>query len=164
MTSPFKAAMMQADKNFAQLFGHRLFTLTALAPEGNYVLRLYSSQQAAYEQQGTKPVLRNDWYKQVIEEASVFRGSVIEDVMDYFPDHKALSDMGLGAVINCPVCHEGRVIGTVNLLDRGHAYDETDLQSVYDEAQKLADLFLGCQDLFAAQPFSSSGEETGAKA
>jgi hypothetical protein len=41
-----------------------------------------------------------------------------------FFDHALIASLGCGACINVPVCALGEVVGTMNILDREHAYDE----------------------------------------
>ncbi len=141
MSPNASALMRRLDQDFSLRFGHKLFTITALHPDGNHVIRLYSSQQGAYAQDGLKPVTRDGWHAHVIEQGKVFRGSVIEDVKDYFPDHEKIAAMGLGAVLNIPVKQSDLVVGTVNILDADHAYDHLDLSLPYEEAQRLAIVF-----------------------
>jgi len=131
-----------ADTLFMQMPGHRLFTLTAINPDGAHVTRLYSSMEKAYSKSGTKPMLDDAWNDQVIRRGEVFLGYIIDDVKDYFPDFQALADMGLGATINAPVLFRNQVIGTVNLLDRPNAYTAEDAQIVFAHAQLFCPYFL----------------------
>jgi hypothetical protein len=49
-----------------------------------------------------------------------------------FPDHATITGLGLGCVMNLPIVFGGAVLGTVNLLDREGAYDETPRRAGHD--------------------------------
>lgn len=122
-------------------FGGRLFTLTASFPERGVARRLWSNLGSEYSEGGEKPILADAWSDQVLKRGEPFRGSTIEDVKPYFPDHAQISGLGLGAVLNLPVRAGGRTIGTVNLLDADHAYDGVDLSDAFAWAQALKPIF-----------------------
>lgn len=127
---------------FQDMVGHKLFTATAIHPDGDHVVRLYSNLEGDYASDGKKPVTKDGWHHQVIEQGLPFRGETIEDVKDYFPDHEKISAMGLGAVLNLPVLHQGEVLGTINLLDADHAYSQEDADKAFILAQVLAPVFI----------------------
>ncbi|KZL17038.1 hypothetical protein PsAD2_03241 [Pseudovibrio axinellae] len=145
------AGLQDGASNVASLFsrypGYKLFTLTTVHPDGCGVVRLYSSAQGAYSTAGTKPIEKEGgWYEQVFVRQKPFLGYTIEDVRHYFPDHEKIAAMGLGATLNLPVVVSGEVVGTVNLLDRDHAYTEQTAENAFLCAQALAPLFLKARE------------------
>lgn len=135
-------AATYTDRVFKRKFGHKLFTLTAILTGNREVQRTYSSGQSDYAIGGRKPVVQNGWSKQVVDQGRPFLGETIDDVIEYFPDHKQISDMGLGAVLNLPVIFCGETIGTLNILDRDYAYDQNQAEEALIYTQILAPFFV----------------------
>ena len=84
--------------------------------------RAYTSHPAEYPTSGTKPIERNPWFAQVADRREPFVANTLADIAQVFPDHALIGSLGCGAVINLPVVEEGRVTGTVNLLDAEGRY------------------------------------------
>jgi GAF domain-containing protein len=128
----FEAALARADTPDAawaalerlarDTVGVRLFTVMTLDMEAMLARRAYTSHPAEYPTSGTKPIERNPWFAQVAERREPFVANTLADIAQVFPDHALIGALGCGAVINLPVVEEGRVTGTVNLLDAEGSY------------------------------------------
>ncbi len=57
-------------------------------------------------------------------------------------DHGLIESMGLDSVINLAMRYDGKTIGTCNLLDAEHAYDQAALERVLPLAPLLVPAFL----------------------
>ena len=62
------------------------------------------------------------WTRQLLKEGRPFIGRSRDDIRTHFADHALIEALGCESVLNIPVIWNGRVIGTVNLLDRADAY------------------------------------------
>lgn len=114
-----------------RLIGHRLFTLMALDLERGEAARLYSSLPQAYPLGGRKPLgAMTGWSEIVIAGRRPYLGRTAEELRWAFFDHALIASLGCGAVINLPVLWDGRILGTMNILDVERAYDETHLARV----------------------------------
>jgi transcriptional regulator with GAF, ATPase, and Fis domain len=102
--------------------GVRLFTVMTLDMEAMLARRAYTSHPAEYPTSGTKPIEPNPWFAQVAERREPFVANTLADIAQVFPDHALIGSLGCGAVVNLPVVEEGRVTGTVNLLDAEGSY------------------------------------------
>ncbi len=100
----------------------RLFTLTCIDQCLNLAFRLYSSNPAAYSVGGTKPIEKNAWTSQVIDNKEAFVANDMGTLATVFFDHQLIESLGLGSVINWPVVVNNQVVGTVNILDKENAY------------------------------------------
>jgi GAF domain-containing protein len=100
----------------------RLFTVMTLDMDGMLARRAYTSHPAEYPTSGTKPIERNPWFVQVVDRREAFVANTLADIAQVFPDHALIGSLGCGAVINLPVVEEGRVTGTINLLDAEGRY------------------------------------------
>jgi hypothetical protein len=118
----------EVEADFQKMIGHRLFTVMEIVEDGTEAQRIYTNDAAAYPVTGRKPLNRDDWYARVIVGQHCFLAMRPEDFRDVFFDHEKIVEMGLGSAINVPVMVEGRVRGTINLLDRTGAYQESMLQ------------------------------------
>ncbi len=48
----------------------------------------------------------------------------MDEIRWAFPDHALIESLGCGSCINIPVIAFGRMLGTMNVLDRENAYDD----------------------------------------
>jgi hypothetical protein len=113
----------------AETIGHRLLTVMRFDAERFEVERLYSSLPADYPVGGRKPKARTAWGEQVLVGMRVFRVNTPEEIGEAFDDHAQLASLGIGAILNIPLCFDGRCIGTLNLCHQAHwftAQDERD--------------------------------------
>lgn len=114
--------------------GFGLFTMLVVAPGGEEVERVYSSNPQAYPLAGRKTMGPTPWGELVLRRKQSFLGRSAADIRWAFPDHALIESLGLGCVINVPVQAFGQVLGTFNILDRAERYGDDDLAT----AQALA--------------------------
>lgn len=119
-----QALYARIDKAVQGLLGHRLFTLLVVVEGGAEVERIYSSDPVAYKLTGRKPMGPTPWGDHVIKGMQPWHGRTMEDIRWAFPDHALIESLGCGSCINIPVIVFGRMIGTMNVLDREHAYGD----------------------------------------
>lgn len=101
--------------------GARLFTVTVLDREAGLARRAYSSHPEEYPVTGTKPIGDSAWSAKVIVRGETFVANETAAFSAYFPDHALINALGCAAAMNIPVAEDGRVVGTVNILDAaGH--------------------------------------------
>lgn len=105
-----------------EAIGHRLFTIMRHDRAAGTNTRLHTSDALRYPAGGTKRVVPCAWTRQLLEEGCPFIGRDAGDIRAHFADHALILSLGCESVLNIPVLWEGAVIGTINLLDRAHAY------------------------------------------
>ena len=103
--------------------GGRLFTVTVIDRAAGLARRVYTSHPDTYPVSGTKPIEQNDWTRQVIDNGQVFVANSVDEFAKYFADHALIQSLGCGSAMNVPVS-EGDAIGTVNILEREHYFDD----------------------------------------
>ena len=130
------AALDRATKEVA---GHQLFTL--LYVHGNDVVRTYSNRPAEYPVSGSKPMGKTPWGDHVIHGKKPWLGRNKTAIRWAFFDHALIESMGLGSSINIPVIYDGLCIGTMNLLDAEHHYEERHVEALVPYAQLLIPAF-----------------------
>ena len=130
------AALDRATKEVA---GHQLFTL--LYVHGNDVVRTYSNRPAEYPVSGSKPMGKTPWGDHVIHGRKPWLGRDKAGIRWAFFDHVLIESMGLGSSINIPVLYDGLCIGTMNLLDAEHHYEERHVQALIPYGQLLIPAF-----------------------
>ena len=81
--------------------------------------RVYSDNLDAYPTGNFKRLDRNRYYARVIEKAQPFSSTTIEEIADVFFDWEKIQGLGFESNLNLPAVANGRVIGTVNLLNVG---------------------------------------------
>ena len=102
--------------------GARLFTLMAFDQTRFEGERIYSNVPEAYPVSGRKALPRESWASTVLERQEIFVANSIEGIAAVFPDHELIRSLGCESVLNIPIVVAGRVLGTVNCLDRAGAY------------------------------------------
>lgn len=128
LTQPGQPAPLWAalDRALGAVIGHRLFTVLRYHPHSRESERCYSNQPAAYPVGGRKPFNETAWSRQVFGERRPYVGRSAEDIRAVFFDHALIASLGCDSVLNLPVTHDGRVLGTLNLLHEARWYDEAD--------------------------------------
>lgn len=99
----------------ARVIGHRLFTINLFDPERFEVARAYTSLPSVYPVAGRKKKAATAWGEHVLTGMKVFVAPDPEGVRAAFDDHQTILGLGIGSILNIPVCVSGRCIGTMNL-------------------------------------------------
>jgi hypothetical protein len=115
------------DHAMAVAIGHKLFTVLLHHHDSGESERFYSNQPEAYPVGGRKKLNPTSWAKQVIGEHRPYIGRNAADIASVFFDQPLIASLGCDAVINLPVVHDGRLLGTINLLNEEGWYDENDV-------------------------------------
>ena len=132
-------AASSSDAFFADLHkdvGGLLFTVTVLDRKAGLAQRLYTSNPETYPVSGTKPMSQGAWTDMVIDRGETFVANTVAEFAIYFADHAVIESLGCKSALNVPII-DGRVIGTVNVLDRKHYFSH--------------DVVTGCQSAIAAR-------------
>ena len=137
------------DKAVADAVGHKLFTLLYVAPNKKRVKRLYTNMPREYPVGGYKEVKDTPWHKRVVEERRAWVGRNAKDIEWAFFDHKLILSLGCESAMNVPVVYAGRLLGTMNLLDKAGHYKDSDVAKCQPFAALLVGPFL---DAIAADP------------
>jgi len=114
--------------------GHILFTILISHHATRESERFYTNMPEAYPVGGKKPITDSDLMKLLLVEGKPYIGRTAADIEWAFYDHKLIHSLGCESVLNMPVRWQGRTIGTLNLLDRAAAYDESHIPIVREIA------------------------------
>lgn len=83
--------------------------------------RVWTDDAAAYPVGNFKRLDKNRYFERVIEGCQPFYSTTIEEIAEVFFDWEKIQALGFESNMNLPAIANGRVIGTVNLLNRkGH--------------------------------------------
>ncbi|MNQ82631.1 hypothetical protein D3C85_976850 [compost metagenome] len=107
-------------------FGHRLFTALLYLQEFRLMKRLHTSDESISPLGGFKATGNGPWSRHVLEQGLMYVARDEDDVRTVFSEAPLLIERGLQSAFNIPVRHEGRVIGSLNMLAGRHAYDQAD--------------------------------------
>lgn len=131
--------------------GHTLFTVSYALPGGREVERIYTSLPAEYPVGGRKPVHQTDW-NTIMASGRCFVASTPAGFGPHFEDLDAIVALGFGAVVNIPVIHQGRMLGSLNLLDREGAYQGDVLSACTAVLPPALQAYLAYEDTLKAPP------------
>lgn len=135
-------ACAAVDRAVQALVGHRLFTVLYVAPGGDEVARIYSSDPVSYPLRGRKRMGPTPWGERVIKQGRAYVGNNDDDIRWAFPDHELIRSLGLGATLNIGVAYGGRVVGTLNILDRAGQYCEDQIALIEPFGVLLAPMLI----------------------
>lgn len=113
-----------------RLVGHRLLTVLVYDDACAVATRLYSSDPATYPEAVTDPVASPAWADRVLHWGLPFVGHREEELATVFAHHERLTSLGLGSVVNMPLRWQGRVLGSLNMLDAPGRYAHLDIDVV----------------------------------
>lgn len=83
--------------------------------------RVWTDDPAAYPVGNFKRLDRNRYFELVIEGRQPFHSTTIAEIAEVFFDWQKIQSLGFESNMNLPALADGRVIGTINLLNRaGH--------------------------------------------
>lgn len=130
------------DKSIKSTIGHKLFTLTVVDKSKKFVERVYSSNEKIYPLLGTKPIPKNEWTKRVIIKKKEFLGSNFNQIKKLFFDYEVIQSIGCGSIINLPILHNNKILGTLNVLHKENYYTKDSVKSIIPFSQLLSSYFL----------------------
>lgn len=84
--------------------------------------RVWSDDATAYPAGNFKRLDRNRYFELVIEGRRPFHSTSIEEIAGVFFDWEKIQALGFESNLNLPAVANGRVIGTINLLNRKGFY------------------------------------------
>jgi hypothetical protein len=109
-----------------ELVGFRLFTLLRATPARDGLERMHSSDLQTYPPGGVKPVGDDRWLQQLLSDSRPALSPDAAAVALNFPDAQAIFGLGCASVLNIPVCFQGRILGSMNLLHEAHWFEDGD--------------------------------------
>jgi hypothetical protein len=102
------------------------------------VERLHSSDLTAYPIGGKKPLSKIAASHQAMDSGEVFLAGTRAAVKEAFFDHDLIFSLGSTAIMNAPIRHAGRRLGTLNLCGEEDMYGPDEVRT----AQVLAGLLI----------------------
>ena len=102
--------------------GTGLLTCSVYDMEARQSRRIYTENAEAYPVGGYKPISEGAWAEQVLERHEIYATLSIAEIAEIFFDWELIRSLGFDSNANIPVVVAGRVIGTLNLLDRTGYY------------------------------------------
>lgn len=111
------------------LIGTGLLTCSVYDMQARQSRRIYTENADAYPVGGYKPISEGAWAEQVLERQEIFATHSIAEISEVFGDWELIRSLGFDSNANIPVVVEGRVIGTLNLLDKTGYYTAERLAS-----------------------------------
>jgi len=119
-----------------EVCGWRLFTVLRYVEAEGAVERIHSSDPKAYPVGGRKPLDKLQETHAAMADGMVHLAASREAVRKAYFDHELIFSLGITAILNAPIRHGGRRLGTLNLCGEEGMYDV----AAIGKAQVLAGL------------------------
>ena len=123
-----KPVYRAAERIAVETMGWRLFTILRYVEAEEAVERLHSSDEAAYPVGGRKPLSKITASHGAMEHGGIFLAGTKAQVKEAFFDHELIFSLGITAIMNVPVRHAGRRLGTLNFCGEEGNYHEREMQ------------------------------------
>ena len=107
--------------------GYRLFTAMRYLPATDEVERVFSTDAVSYPPGGRKRKRDTAWSRRVLGAGEPYFAHDEAGIRAAFDDADKILALGFGAVINVPVRHDGRIVGTLNFLREAGGYSPADV-------------------------------------
>ena len=107
----------------------RLMTILRYDEASQSVIRLHSSDPKAYPVGGAKPLDKIKDTQAAMDGGEVFLAATKEAVRKAYFDHDLIFSLGITAILNAPVRHAGRRLGTLNLCGEEGMYGAAEITS-----------------------------------
>lgn len=118
------------DGALQRMLGHRLLTILVYDDTRTRATRIYSSDAATYAEGAIDPVVSPVWADRVLRLGLPFVAYREDELASVFAHHERLALLGLGSVVNMPLRWQGRVLGTLNMLDAPERYAQIEVDVV----------------------------------
>lgn len=128
------------EKIAAETCGWVLLTTLRYDEANSVVVRLHSSDEKSYPIGGTKPLDKLTDNHAVMERGDVALAADRAAVKRMFFDHELIFSLGITAILNAPIRHAGRRLGTLNFCGTEGMYGAEEVRS----AKILAGLLIPC--------------------
>jgi hypothetical protein len=141
-----KQVYRAAERIAAETIGWRLFTVLRYVEMAQAVERVYSSDEAAYPVGGRKPLSKIAASHGAMERGEAFLAATKDDVRKTFFDHELIFSLGITAILNVPIRHAGRRLGTINLCGEEGMYGAAEIARGKILAGQLVPALLTARD------------------
>src|SRR5690242_10524453 len=122
-----------------ETIGWRLFTILTYVESAGAVERVYSSDETAYPVAGRKPLDKIAVSHAALAAGEVFLAGNRQEVRAAFFDHALIFSLGISAILNVPIRHAGRRLGTLNFCGEEGMYGAAEIAA----GKVLAALLVG---------------------
>ena len=133
----------RVDALVRETVGYKLLTVLRFVEETQEVERLYSSDPKAYPVGGRKQLATINKDHSLAASGQVFLAANPDEVKRTFPDYGLIFSLGAGAVLNAPIRHAGRRLGTLNCCGVANAYRDEQVEAAKILASLLVPTLLG---------------------
>jgi len=117
----------EVERIAAQAMGWRLFTILRYVETDQAVERVHSSDEKAYPVGGRKPLDKITASHGAMEKGEVFLAASKDEVRKAFFDHELIFSLGITSILNVPIRHASRRLGTVNLCGEEGMYGRAEI-------------------------------------
>lgn len=134
-----QATYRQVEAIAGKTCGWVLLTTLKFVEADGVVERVHSSDPPSHPVGGRKPLAKLT-ESHGGEDGAVFLAATKADVARAFYDHTFLFEMGIGSILNAPIRHAGRRLGTLNFCGADSQYGPQEVAT----ATTLAGLLVPC--------------------
>lgn len=125
--------------------GYKLLTVLSFVEETQEVERLYSSDPKAYPVGGRKQLATINKDHSLAASGQIFLAANPQEVRRTFPDHELIFSLGAGAVLNAPIRHAARRLGTLNCCGEANSYGPGQIEAAKILANLLVPALLAAE-------------------
>jgi GAF domain-containing protein len=126
----------------SEVVGIKMLTVLGFVEATKEVERLYSSNPETYPVGGRKRLSDINRDDTLAARGEVFLAADPEAVRRTFPDHELLLGLGIGSVLNAPIRHAARRLGTLNCCGTASGFGVRQIEAAKTLAHLLVPVLL----------------------
>ena len=132
----------RVDQLVRDTVGYKLLTVLKFVEETQEVERIYSSNPKTYPVGGRKRLaaINRD---HSFAGGQIFLAADADAVKRTYPDYELILGLGASAILNAPIRHAGRRLGTLNCCGTANSYGEEEIAAAKILANLLVPTLLG---------------------
>jgi hypothetical protein len=127
--APAPQVYAAADTLVRETVGYKLLTVLRFVEETQEVERLYSSDPKAYPVGGRKQLKTINKDHDLAAKGEIYLAANPAEVKATFPDHELIFSLGVGAILNAPIRHARRRLGTLNCCGLADSYGPRQIEA-----------------------------------
>ena len=128
MKGDAKKVYKAVEKLAKETCGYTMFTILKYVEKDKQVERVHTSNPRKYPVGGRKPIDPASHNQKILEKGQVFVAPNKAEVKRTYFDYELIFSLGITAIMNVPVRHAGRRLGTLNFCGDEGTYHEREMQ------------------------------------
>lgn len=128
-----EALLQLLDRRLRTSPGFDLFTILIPGGDGDYLERVYSTNEAQYPLGVADKVEDNVWFARLFSDREAIVANTLDEIAIWLPDYQIFVEQNYSSLLNLPVAFGGETIGLINMMGDENHFTERALSMIRRE-------------------------------